>query len=417
MKTKKLTSFILTVAMVFGCLSLLPAKVKAYSLNGRRITSTQTYIPYSGFGSTTITHFNHAMYQWNHYSGQNLMNRSSTITHSRTDYPNDDGKNYIYAKNTGTTDYVGQTTTYYNTSTGVAKSSDINLNMYYSWANSAQPGKFDVWTVFLHETGHAAGMGHSSNSSAVMYPTVKRNHLNRSLTTDDINGIKAIYGTSTSSANNLLIDDSLDTIAEKSGTLVDYTIEELISDSNLIIRAKLKDASETFQIQSAEGEAISNFTDYYFEIEEIIAGECSDDTAVTVRIEGGTVDDFKLIVDEAPEVPYDSEVILFLYKPNMGSGFNTEGDYYYILGLNQGIFVNSAEKYSNDSMYCNENNDKLTVDELSQMISNSKTPAEGVDMYNEFLANAKANLEEGVITEEAYNEMVSLSRIYATKLD
>lgn len=260
-------------------------------------------------------------------------------------------------------------------------------------------------------------MGHSSNSSAVMYPTVKRNHLNRSLTTDDINGIKAIYGTSTSSANNLLIDDSLDTIAEKSGTLVDYTIEELISDSNLIIRAKLKDASETFQIQSAEGEAISNFTDYYFEIEEIIAGECSDDTAVTVRIEGGTVDDFKLIVDEAPEVPYDSEVILFLYKPNMGSGFNTEGDYYYILGLNQGIFVNSAEKYSNDSMYCNENNDKLTVDELSQMISNSKTPAEGVDMYNEFLANAKANLEEGVITEEAYNEMVSLSRIYATKLD
>jgi hypothetical protein len=51
----------------------------------------------------------------------------------------------------------------------------------------------DLYSVFLHETGHALGLGHSDLSTAVMYPTIMSVY--SGLSTDDIAGIQAIYGT------------------------------------------------------------------------------------------------------------------------------------------------------------------------------------------------------------------------------
>ncbi len=49
----------------------------------------------------------------------------------------------------------------------------------------------DVFTVALHETGHALGLGHSSTPGAVMYPYYR---FASGLTDDDIAGIRALYG-------------------------------------------------------------------------------------------------------------------------------------------------------------------------------------------------------------------------------
>lgn len=54
----------------------------------------------------------------------------------------------------------------------------------------------DIQGVGCHELGHALGLGHSSTSSATMYAyAIGTGAPNRSIASDDINGVKHIYGT------------------------------------------------------------------------------------------------------------------------------------------------------------------------------------------------------------------------------
>lgn len=65
---------------------------------------------------------------------------------------------------------------------------DIHFNDDVSW----QVGTgVDLFSVALHEAGHALGLGHSDNPGAVMYPYYR---LSTGLSADDIAGIQALYG-------------------------------------------------------------------------------------------------------------------------------------------------------------------------------------------------------------------------------
>lgn len=166
---------------------------QAYVLLGYHIPSRVTFVPYSGFGSTTISHFNEAIYQWNSQAGWDLMSREPVLRHYSTNYPYEDGNNYIYKVNTGS-EYVAECTSWYYEDSNELSESDININAYYAWANSAQPGAFDVWSVFLHETGHTAGLDDNpAFEAAVMYPYSSENTLKRFLHSDDRAGINALY--------------------------------------------------------------------------------------------------------------------------------------------------------------------------------------------------------------------------------
>ncbi len=67
---------------------------------------------------------------------------------------------------------------------------DMALNTNFNWATDGVTN-FDVETVYLHENGHVAGLGHSGDDSAIMYPSYEAP--NRILQQDDIDGITFLY--------------------------------------------------------------------------------------------------------------------------------------------------------------------------------------------------------------------------------
>lgn len=66
---------------------------------------------------------------------------------------------------------------------------DIHLDDEEPWQVGA---RVDLFTVALHETGHALGLGHSDRPSSVMYPYYR---VGASLSAGDIAGIQELYGT------------------------------------------------------------------------------------------------------------------------------------------------------------------------------------------------------------------------------
>lgn len=69
-------------------------------------------------------------------------------------------------------------------------------NANFVWHTGDLPvpaGRFDLETVNLHELGHGAGLGHSSNPAAVMYPSVAAGQAKRILHQDDTDGLSLLY--------------------------------------------------------------------------------------------------------------------------------------------------------------------------------------------------------------------------------
>lgn len=65
---------------------------------------------------------------------------------------------------------------------------DMHFNGDVNWQAGAN---VDLFTVALHEAGHALGLGHTDLPGAVMYPYY---HMASGLTDDDIAGIRSLYG-------------------------------------------------------------------------------------------------------------------------------------------------------------------------------------------------------------------------------
>lgn len=69
----------------------------------------------------------------------------------------------------------------------------IGGDMGFNTSQSYNIGSnYDLYTVALHEFGHALGLGHSNLANAVLYPSY--NGMDYGLSSDDIAGIRAIYG-------------------------------------------------------------------------------------------------------------------------------------------------------------------------------------------------------------------------------
>jgi hypothetical protein len=70
---------------------------------------------------------------------------------------------------------------------------DMAINTSFTWNLGCTQiaGSFDLQTVLLHENGHVAGLGHSSDVNAVMYPSYQTARC--SLGADDRAGLASLY--------------------------------------------------------------------------------------------------------------------------------------------------------------------------------------------------------------------------------
>ena len=119
------------------------------------------------------------------------------------------------------------------------------------------------------------------------------------------------------------------------------TPEQLLEESDLIAVCELREVSDAFQIQYAGGDssAVMNFTDSYFETTEILRGDPPDDSGIiTVRTQGGMVDNWSVIMSDKYEFQYDKKYLLFLVHAGMGGGYNNgKGITNYLNGSWQGF--------------------------------------------------------------------------------
>jgi Matrixin len=78
-------------------------------------------------------------------------------------------------------------------STSNVDEADMAINTRYAWSTGCvnRPNMIDLETVYLHENGHVAGLGHSTVTNAVMYPSYQSARC--TLAADDRNGIAALY--------------------------------------------------------------------------------------------------------------------------------------------------------------------------------------------------------------------------------
>lgn len=191
------------------------------------------------------------------------------------------------------------------------------------------------------------------------------------------------------------------------GALAYMGVDDLFQEATLIVEGTVSGAPDEFQIMSVSG-SVANFSDYPFRITSVFRGT-PDNSAenITIRIQGGTVNNLTEEYSGSPKFEVGQDYLVFLYQPERGGSFNTEGDYYYVLGLSQGVFAKDG-----DGQYASQVGEVLDGNDLAQPLND--TPVDPEFFRNEYIENQKRNLENGMISQEEFDRLMENIDEYAT---
>jgi len=242
-------------------------------------------------------------------------------------------------------------------------------------------------------------------------------------------------GKSTANSDAIVHDEKVSTAnnsdndgvirGEMSAYIPPLSTDELIEQSTLVVYGRIKRA-ETVLIEAVVDKVVGTFTDYYFEPISILRGTPINKESVLVRIQGGESKDHGYVNGFIDPLDIGEEYLMFLYRPEQGSGFEVKDDHYYVQGLEQGVFKVSGNKtiqsksgavvpkeftaISDDNI---ESNLNFETFEAKIAKANVDIPVDKYLIKNETLENFKANLNSGFITKEEYNDYLSDMDKYA----
>jgi hypothetical protein len=186
------------LAAVPAMAMVLSTETSAYSTNGR--TWTQRPVPYS-INTTNLDLPESAVEPavragadtWATQSAASISfsytGRSAQTTNTN------DGLNLVVFRNASSGGAIA--TTYWWSSGSRIIDADIvfwDAAFLFFSGTTGCSGGFYIEDIAAHEFGHALGLGHSTSSSATMYPSVSScNQKNRTLDPDDIAGVEFLY--------------------------------------------------------------------------------------------------------------------------------------------------------------------------------------------------------------------------------
>jgi len=188
--------FALTAAAIAAA-TVFSGDPMAYVANGPTWSQAQT--PYyinsanldlAGFSAETAVRS--GADAWQQQSAAFRFTYSGLSSQTTTTY---DGINLVLFRNASSGSAIA--TTYWWSSGSRIVDADIVFwdGAFRFFAGSAGcSGGFYIEDIASHEFGHALGLGHSTSTNATMYPTVSSCNMgNRTLDTDDIAGVRALY--------------------------------------------------------------------------------------------------------------------------------------------------------------------------------------------------------------------------------
>ncbi|MDO4541911.1 MAG: hypothetical protein Q4C00_03645 [Bacillota bacterium] len=207
--------------------------------------------------------------------------------------------------------------------------------------------------------------------------------------------------------------EAIETVAV-STSYPERTMEEMIEESSLIIYGKVTAASDPFAIKPTNGGDAANFVDYTVTPQETYRSPGTVPETVTVRIKGGLVGNVNMVCENEPELALEDSYLFFLYQPGMGGGYNTEGDYYYVLGGENGVYSGVDTSGSSAGLSA-DTGATLDLSSFSEKCAtlNSSEPARNDSMAEDFKSNMTQRLENGEITQEEYNSTLTEANTYA----
>ena len=187
------------------------------------------------------------------------------------------------------------------------------------------------------------------------------------------------------------------------GQLPEMTAEDLFAQSSLAVRGTVTEIGPSFAVESASGMRLI-YTDYTVAVAEAVRGTAGE--TVTVRIPGGTVGRLEQIYTIGPELSIGEEYLLFLYQPNMGGGFNTAGDYCYVLGLTHGVLTSADGETWTDQ-------EGQTLHLPQALAAYGSFPIDRDYARRTFVESQQESLAQGRITREEYDQRMAELEVYA----
>lgn len=258
--------------------------------------------------------------------------------------------------------------------------------------------------------------------------------------------------TSTEIVETAEVDEEDDVYCVVSEYTPHYTQNELLQMSSLVVLGTVEEESEPFTIRGVSNIGEQLYTDYRVSVAETVRGITPDSETVVVRLKGNP-DDTSVVYEDEPILDVGSEYLFFLQKPDVGGGFNTTGDYYYVIGSRQGVYEKldtaatlsaDLDSVGNETMFMNQEEllinesidggvlkvqkrsigrdiisdseaNILVWGELTQEADsvNASFPVSALSKRQEVEENLKTNWQNGIITEDVYRQALNDLDIYA----
>ena len=200
-----------------------------------------------------------------------------------------------------------------------------------------------------------------------------------------------------------------------------YNFNELITNSHVIVKGQINGDADTFTVRPANGADDSVFTQYQFEVDDVIRGDVTAGETIGIRFEGGQNGNLRVInFSEEIDLNDNDRMVLFLRRVTVGDGLTTNDEFYMVVGGGgQGIFYldeeAEAETYVSDSTDYDPLVWSTARAQLLELANELPMNQSGLLEYE--TEQLKAELESGKITQDEYNATLESYTKYATIID